>query len=154
MTGGYAAARRLEKDMKRLLCMAAFLAAVPVGGAALAQDGAPGYPRFFDPRLRCHDAPHRPDTEAAFPARISVLPGGACVVRQETGPYANYQLQGFQIIEPPAEGRLIRRSPTTYVYQAPRGGSGFDSFIIRLLYEGPTGRLIGPQLEYEVRIGR
>ncbi len=63
-------------------------------------------------------------------------------------------MQGFQVIEPPAEGRLIRRSPTTYVYQAPRGGSGYDTFIVRLLYESPSGRLIGPQLHYEVRIGR
>lgn len=121
---------------------------------AFAQESLPGYPRFFDPRSRCHDAPHSPDTEAAFPARISVLPGGACVVRQATRPNSLYQLQGYQIIEPPGVGRIVRQSPTTYVYQAPRGGSGYDSFAVRLIYEGPSGRLIGPQLEYEVRIGR
>jgi hypothetical protein len=139
--------------MKRLLLsgLAAIVCAVATVPAS-AQ--VPGAPRFFDPRQRCHDAPHAPDTEAVFPARISVLPGGACVVRQATGPGAVYQLQGFQIIEYPAEGRLIRQSATTYVYQAPRGGTGYDSFIVRLLYEGPTGRLIGPQLQYEVRVSR
>jgi hypothetical protein len=138
--------------MRTVLFGSAIIAGVAALVPAFAQ--VPGYPRFFDPVQRCHDAPHRPDTEAAFPARISVLPGGACVVRQATGPGAAYQLQGFQVIEPPAEGRLVRQSATTYVYQAPRGGSGYDTFIVRLLYEGPTGRLIGPQLEYEVRIGR
>lgn len=121
---------------------------------AQAQESAIGYPRFFDPRVRCHDAPHRSDTEQSYPARISVLPGGICVVRQATGPGAAYQLVGYQIIEFPAEGRLVQQSPTTYAYRAPRGGSGFDSFIVRLLYEGPTGRMIGPQLQYEVRIER
>jgi hypothetical protein len=131
------------------------LAAV-IGVAALAPAFAqvPGFPRFFDPRVRCHDAPHAPDTEGVFPARISVLPGGACVVRQGTSPGALYQLQGYQVIDPPSEGRLIRQSPTTYVYQAPRGVAGFDAFTVRLIYEGPTGRLLGPQLQYEVRIGR
>jgi hypothetical protein len=121
-----------------------------------AQESAIGYPRFFDPRSRCHDAPHRSDTEQTYPARISVLPGGVCVVRQATGPGAAYQLVGYQIIEFPAEGRLVQQSPTTYAYRAPRGGSGagYDTFIVRLLYQGPTGRMVGPQLQYEVRVGR
>lgn len=133
-----------------------FATAAVLAGAlpAAAQESAIGYPRFFDPRVRCHDAPHRSDTEAVYPARISVLPGGVCVVRQATGPNAAYQLVGYQIIELPAEGRLIQQSPTTYAYRAPRGGAGFDSFIVRLLYEGPSGRIIGPQLQYEVRVGR
>ncbi len=127
---------------------------VVLAGSAAAQESAIGYPRFFDPRARCHDAPHRSDVEQVYPARISVLPGGVCVVRQATGPGALYRLVGYQIIEFPAEGRLIQQSPTTYAYRAPRGVSGFDTFVVRLLYEGPTGRIIGPQLSYEVRIGR
>ena len=83
-----------------------------------------------------------------------MLPGGVCVVRQATGPAADYQLQGYEIIEYPAAGRLFRQSASTYAYRAPRGGEGFDSFIVRLIYEGPSGRMIGPQLQYEVRIGR
>jgi hypothetical protein len=135
---------------------AAFGSAVVLGAAlpAAAQESAIGYPRFFDPRQRCHDAPHRSDTDSIFPGRISVLPGGVCIVRQGTGPQAAYQLQGYEIIEYPAAGRLVRQSPTSYAYRAPRGGAGYDSFIVRLIYEGPTGRLIGPQLHYEVRVGR
>jgi hypothetical protein len=133
-------------------------AVAAIGWSALApvaaQESAIGYPRFFDPRQRCHDAPHRSDSEAVFAARISVLPGGTCIVRQATGPSAAYQLQGYQVIEYPAEGRLIQNSPTTYAYRAPRGGSGYDTFIVRLIYEGPSGRLFGPQLQYEVRVGR
>jgi hypothetical protein len=142
--------------MMRSFIFGAAVAASAFGGAAgaFAQESAIGYPRFFDPRQRCHDAPHRSDAEGVFPARISVLPGGVCVVRQGTGSNAAYQLQGFQVIEYPAEGRLTRQSPTTYAYRAPRGGTGYDSFIVRLIYEGPSGRLLGPQLQYEVRVGR
>jgi hypothetical protein len=136
-----------------VLAVSAF-AILSSGGAAVAQESAIGYPRFFDPRVRCHDAPHRSDTETTFPGRISVLPGGICVVRQRTGPGEIYQLQGVQIVEFPAEGRLTQSGPTSYTYRAPRGGSGYDSFIVRLIYEGPTGRLIGPQIQYEVRVGR
>ncbi|MGL4240772.1 MAG: hypothetical protein ACRCTI_06625 [Beijerinckiaceae bacterium] len=139
--------------MMRSLILAA-AAASALSAPAMAQESAIGYPRFFDPRQRCHDAPHRSDVEQIYPARISVLPGGICVVRQATGPSAAYQLVGYQIIEFPAEGRLVQQSPTTYAYRAPRGGSGYDTFIVRLMYEGPTGRMIGPQLQYEVRIGR
>jgi hypothetical protein len=139
--------------MKSLLAGLAALGALLAAAPAGAQESAVGFPRFFDPRLRCHDAPHLSDTDRAFPARISVLPGGICIVRQATGPASAWQLRGYQVIELPAEGRLIRQSATTYAYRAPRGGTGYDSFIVRLIYEGPSGRLIGPELHYEVRIG-
>lgn len=123
-------------------------------GPGTAQESAIGYPRFFDPRQRCHDAPHAADSNSAFPARISVLPGGICVVRQATGRNSAYQLVGYEVIELPGAGRLVRQSASTYAYRAPAGGSGFDSFTVRLIYEDPTGRLAGPELRYEVRIGR
>jgi hypothetical protein len=139
--------------MRNLLSVSAafglLLAAAPAG----AQESAVGFPRFFDPRLRCHDAPHLSDVDRVFPGRISVLPGGVCVVRQATRPDAAYQLRGYQVVEPPGEGRLIRQGPTTYAYRAPRGGVGYDGFVVRLIYEGPGGRMLGPELHYEVRIG-
>jgi hypothetical protein len=138
--------------MRSLVSAAAAIAAL-ASSPVLAQESAIGFPRFFDPRLRCHDAPHLSDTDRVFPGRISVLPGGICVVRQATGPAADWQLRGYQIIELPAEGRLIRQSATSYAYRAPSGGRGYDTFIVRLIYEGPSGRLIGPELHYEVRIG-
>jgi hypothetical protein len=139
--------------MRLLLIGAALAGGLGAALPAAAQESAIGYPRFFDPRLRCHDAPHASDTDRAFPARISVVSGGICVVRQATGPASAWQLRGYEIIELPGAGRLIRQSPTSYAYRAPRGGSGYDSFIVRLIYEGPSGRLIGPELHYEVRIG-
>jgi hypothetical protein len=121
--------------------------------AAQAQSSPLNAPRFFDPRVRCHDAPHLSASNEAFQGRISVLPGRSCVVRQGTGAREAIQLVDVQILQPPEYGRITKPSRSSYIYRAPPG-EVTDDFVVRLIYEGPEGRIFGPQIRYEVRVGR
>jgi len=122
-------------------------------GGAFAQGSAINAPRFFDPRVRCHDAPHASATNAEFAGRISVLPGGNCLVRQATPRGSDMRLIAVEVVEPPEIGRVTRPNATSYLYRAPRG-AGMDEFAVRLIYEGPDGRIFGPVIRYEVRVDR
>ena len=120
--------------------------------AALAQS-AINAPRFYDPRVRCHDAPHASASNAEFLGRISVLPGRTCLVRQATPRGADMRLLSVEVIAPPEYGRVTRPNATSYAYRAPPGAA-MDDFVVRLIYEGPDGRIFAPRIRYEVRVDR
>ncbi len=124
-----------------------------LAGPALAQDSAINAPRFFDPRVRCHDAPHASASNAEFLGRISVLPGRTCLVRQATPRGADMRLLQVEVIQPPEYGRVTRPNGTSYAYRAPPGAV-MDDFVVRLIYEGPDGRIFAPRIRYEVRVDR
>lgn len=120
--------------------------------AALAQS-AINAPRFYDPRVRCHDAPHASASNAEFLGRISVLPGRTCLVRQATPRGADMRLISVEVLQPPEYGRVTRPNPTSYAYRGPPGAV-MDDFVVRLIYEGPDGRIFAPRIRYEVRVDR
>jgi hypothetical protein len=120
--------------------------------SAIAQS-AINAPRFYDPRVRCHDAPHASASNAEFAGRISVLPGRICLVRQATPRGSDMRLITVEVVEPPEFGRVTRPNGTSYAYRAPRG-EVMDEFAVRLIYEGPDGSLFSPVIRYEVRVGR
>jgi hypothetical protein len=122
-------------------------------GPALGQESAINAPRFFDPRDRCHDAPHASASNSEFLGRISVLPGRTCLVRQATPRGADMRLIQVEVIQPPEYGRVTRPSATSYAYRAPPGAV-MDDFMVRLIYEGPDGRVFAPRIRYQVRVDR
>jgi hypothetical protein len=122
-------------------------------GLAEAQDSAINAPRFFDPRVRCHDAPHASASNAEFLGRVSVLPGRICLVRQATPRGADMRLIAVEVLQQPEYGRLTMPNRTSYSYRAPPG-EVMDDFMVRLIYEGPDGRVFAPRIRYEVRVGQ
>ncbi len=129
------------------------LLAAGLAGPALAQESAINAPRFFDPRVRCHDAPHASASNSEFLGRISVLPGRTCLVRQATPRGADMRLLQVEVLQPPEYGRVTRPNATSYAYRAPPGAV-MDDFVVRLIYEGPDGRIFAPRIRYEVRVDR
>lgn len=145
--------KSLRETLMRALITSILFGLTLAAGPAQAQDSAINAPRFFDPRLRCHDAPHASASNGEFAGRISVLPGRICLVRQATPAGSDMRLITVEVLEQPEYGRVTRPSGTSYAYRAPRGDA-MDEFSVRLIYEGPDGRVFAPVIRYEVRVGR
>jgi hypothetical protein len=114
-------------------------------------DGVANRPRWFEPSIRCHDAPHTTADKAVFPGRISVSVGGRCGVEQKPALHSGATLLGYEVVEEPRAGMLLRTSQLEYTYVGPRA-AGTDAFVVRLRYSDRAGRIREPVIRYQVRI--